>query len=161
MTEPARYFGPAARFFDDFRVGERIITQGRTMTQADGLFWSMYSGDMNPMHVDYAYAARHGLFGGAFPPGLASVALASGLIERLGIAAGTGLAILEQTIRYKTPVLFGETIHLELEVTSLKAHATQPRGKVGFAYQIIKDDGSVAIEGEWLWLFAARGTPVA
>ncbi len=105
MSTQQRYIGPSARFCEDFAVGERIVTQGRTVTAADGLFWSMYSGDMNPMHVDYDYAAAHGLFGGAFPPGLAVIGIASGLMERLGLSAGTGLAIIDQTIRYIAPVL--------------------------------------------------------
>jgi acyl dehydratase len=44
--------GPNAKYFEDFRIGDSFKTQGRTFTAADGLFWSMYSGDMNPMHVD-------------------------------------------------------------------------------------------------------------
>lgn len=156
MTSQQRQLGPAARYFEDFTPGERIVTQGRTMTRADGLFWSMYSGDMNPMHVDDDFSGKHGIFGGAFPPGLASIALMSGLTERLGIGAGTALAILEQTIRYKTPVLFGDTIHVELTVKELKAHASKPRGMVLYEYRVVKQDGSIAIEGEWRWLFASR-----
>lgn len=156
MQDAERYIGPAARFFEDFSVGERISTQGRTVTHADGLFWAMFSGDMNPMHVDQYFAAKHGLFGGVFPPGLASIAIASGLMERLGLGTGTALAILEQTIRYKSPVMFGDTIHLELMIKELKPHPEKPRGTVQFAYEILKQDGSVAIEGEWRWLFATR-----
>ncbi|MGD9663672.1 MAG: acyl-CoA thioesterase, partial [Novosphingobium sp.] len=87
---------------------------------------------------------------------LASIGIASGLMERLGLSAGTGLAIIEQTIRYKTPVLFGDTIRLELVVSEIRPHAVKPQGKVTFDYQIIKGDDEVAIEGEWRWLFASR-----
>ena len=156
MPQLERYVGPSARYFEDFKLGERIVSQGRTITQADGLLWAMYTGDMNPMHVDHEFAAKHALFGGAFPPGLMAVAIAQGLNERLGLAAGTGLAILEHTIRYKTAVLFGDTIHLELVVTELKRHATKPRGTVHYSYQVLKGDGTVAVVGEWVWLFAAR-----
>ena len=156
MSQLQRYVGPSARHFEDFKLGERIVSQGRTITQADGLLWAMYTGDMNPMHVDHEFAAKHALYGGAFPPGLMAVAIAQGLKERLGLAAGTGLAILEHTIRYKAAVLFGDTIHLELVVTGLKRHATKPRGTVHYSYQIMKGDGTVAVEGEWVWLFVAR-----
>jgi acyl dehydratase len=77
-------------------------------------------------------------------------------VERTGFSAGTGLAILEQTIRFKAPVLFGETIRLELVVAELKPHRSKPRGSVRFNYQILKQGGEVAVEGEWLWLFASR-----
>ncbi len=156
MDEAERFIGPAARYLEDFTVGERLVTQGRTFTAADGLFWCMFSGDMNPMHVDNDYAARHGLFGGVFPQGLASIAIASGLMERLGISAGTGLAIVDQTIRYKAPVLYGDTIRLELEVAEVRPHAVKPQGKVTFNYWIKRGDDDTVIEGEWRWVFVSR-----
>lgn len=148
--------GPNARFFEDFSVGEQFITQGRTVTQADGLFWAMFTGDMNPMHVDVDFATQYGIFGGTFPPGLMSVAIGTGLDERLGLSAGTGLAMLEQSIWYKTPVMFGDTIRVRITIMKLEAHPTKPRGTVHFHYEIVKTDGTVAIEGEWVRLVAAR-----
>jgi acyl dehydratase len=158
MSTPNRFIGPAAKYFEDFNLGDCVVTQGRTVTQADGLFWSMFSGDMNPMHVDYDYANRHGIYGTAFPAGLVVVAIASGLLERTGFSAGTGLAITEQTVRYKTPVLFGETIRLELQISELRPSRHHPRGTVCFDYQIIKTDGVVCVEGEWKWIFASRAS---
>jgi len=156
MSEQEMPYGPSARFFEDFRLGDRIVTQGRTVTPADGLFWAMFTGDMNPMHVDEEFASRHGIFGGKFPPGLMSVAIASGLKERLGLTAGTALAMLEQTIRYKSPVLFGDTIHVVLIVNEVEPHPTKPRGTVRFHYEVVKHGGEVASEGEWVMVFAAR-----
>ena len=165
MSSPARFVGPAARHFEDFQVGDRLVTQGRTVTPADGLFWAMFSGDMNPMHVDAPYAAAHGLFGGVFPPGLLAIAIASGLVERLGFATGTGLAIIEQTIRYRQPVLSGDTLHVELVVAATSSHPSKAQGRVRFDYRIVDQNGAAKVEGEWLWLFAARvaagtGTPI-
>lgn len=156
-----RFVGPSARFLEDFTLGEKIVTQGRTVTEADGLFWAMFSGDMNPMHVDYDFAKKHGIFGSAFPPGLVTVAIASGLVERLGISAGTGFAIIDQTIRYKAPVLFGDTIRVELTVGEIRPHATKPQGKVRFDYRVLRGENETVLEGEWRWLFAARNEPVA
>ena len=153
---PERFVGPAARWFDDFHVGDRLVTQGRTVTPADGLFWAMFSGDMNPMHVDAPYAARHGIFGGVFPPGLLAIAIGSGLVERLGFATGTGLAIVEQTIRYRKPVLPGDTIHVELVVGATTPHPSKPRGSVRFDYRIVDQSNEAKVEGEWVWLFATR-----
>ena len=153
--EPAPV-GPAARYFEDLRVGEEFLTQGRTFTSADGLFWAMYTGDMNPMHVDAEFAAEHGVFGGVFPPGLAAVAIASGLNERLGLFAGTGLAMTGQTVRYRKPVLPGDTIKVRLHVLSLTPHPRRPAGTVEFGYQIVKGGGTVCVEGEWGILLARR-----
>jgi acyl dehydratase len=148
--------GPAARFFDDLAVGETFVTQGRTFTSADGLLWAMYSGDMNPMHVDEEFAREYGIFGGVFPPGLAIVGIASGLNERLGLFVGTGLAMTGQTIRYRKAVLPGDTIRVRLEVKSLTPHPRRPAGTAEFGYEIVTSDGTVCIEGEWGILLATR-----
>jgi acyl dehydratase len=148
--------GPNAKYFEDFRIGDSFKTQGRTFTAADGLFWSMYSGDMNPMHVDDDFAEQYGIFGGLFPPGLAVVGIASGLNERLGLFSGTGLAMTKQSINYRKPVLPGETIHNVLTVLSLKPHPKRPAGTVEFGYEITKSDGTIAIDGSWEIFLATR-----
>jgi acyl dehydratase len=148
--------GPAARFFDDLAVGDRFTTQGRTFTPADGLMWAMFSGDMNPMHVDEEFAREYGIYGGVFPPGLAVVGIASGLNERLGLFVGTGLAMTGQTIRYRRPVLPGDTIRVQLEVRTLTPHPRRPAGTAEFGYEIVTTDGRVCIEGEWGIMLAAR-----
>lgn len=149
--------GPAARFFEEFAVGDRFSTQGRTVSETELTLWAMFSGDMNPMHVDEEFAREHGLFGGRFPPGLLAIGVASGLVERLGLFAGTGLAIKSQTIVYRTPVLVGDTIRAELEVTATAPHPRRPAGFVTFAYRISRQDGATCIDGDWEWLIAARG----
>lgn len=148
--------GPNATFFEDLTPGTRLSTQGRTITPTDGAVWAMFTGDMNPMHVDEEFAAEHGLFGGVFPPGLMVVAIASGLKERLGIFAGTGLAMLRQTVEYRRPVLPGETVHVELTVEATRRHPGRARGEVVFAYAVVTGDGEVAVEGRWEMLVRAR-----
>ena len=148
--------GPAARFLEDSSEGDEFVTQGRTVTETDLLNWAMFTGDMNPMHVDEDFASKYGLFGGRFPPGLMCVAIASGLKERLGLTAGTGLAILEQTIRYKSIILVGDTIHVVLHVKKLESRPGKASGKILWHYEIVKGDGQVAIEGEWLMLIASK-----
>lgn len=148
--------GPNARFFEDFTVGERLVTQGRTVTDTDRVIWAMFTGDMNPMHVDSVYATTHGLFGGCFPPGLMSVAIASGLKERLGLFAGTGLAMREQTIRYHRPALVGDTLHVELIVRSVEPHASGARGTVVFEYEIVDQDQHRIASGAWVMVVAGR-----
>lgn len=153
MTPPPT--GPAARWFEDFAVGDVFETQGRTVSETEVSAWAMFTGDMNPMHVDEEFASAHGLYGRRFPPGLAAVALASGLQERLGLFAGTGLAMRRQTIEYRTPVLIGDTIHVRLEVRGLEPHPRRPAGTVTCRYEILKADGTVAVEGDWV-IFVVR-----
>lgn len=139
--------GPSAKHFEEFAPGDVFVTQGRTIGEADLTFWTMYTGDMNPMHVDDVYAAEHGLFGGRFPAGLMIVAVAAGLQERLGLFNGTGLAMTGQTIQYHQAVLLGDTIHQRMTVRECVPSRSRPAGRVLFDYEIIRQDDTVCVSG--------------
>ena len=139
--------GPSARYFEEFAPGDEFLTQGRTIGETDNTIWAMFSGDMNPMHVDDEYARAHGLFGGRFPAGLMVVGVASGLQERLGLFTGTGLAMLSQTIEYHTAVVLGDTIHERMIVTECTPSKSRPAGRVTFRYEILRQDDTICISG--------------
>ena len=149
--------GPAARYFEDFTPGAVFTTQGRTIGEADLTLWTMYTGDMNPMHVDDEYAKEHGLFGGRFPAGLMIVAIAAGLQERLGLFAGTGLAITSQTIDYHEAVLLGDTVRERLTVRDCVRSRSRSAGRVDFGYEIMRQDGVVCVSGTVGFFVRARG----
>lgn len=140
--------GPSARYFEDFSLGDTFTTQGRTITQTDAVLWSMFTGDMNPIHVDESFAAAYSVFGGTVPQGLLSVAVASGLQDRLGLFDGTGRAMLGQTIRYRAAVRVGDTVKVELTVRELLRRSRPGVGEVRFdlIIRVIERD-EVAIEG--------------
>ena len=139
--------GPSAKYFEDFEVGDEFLTQGRTIGEADNTIWSMFSGDMNPMHVDDEYARANGLFGGRFPAGLMVVAVASGLQERLGLFTGTGLAMINQSIDYHQAVLLGDTIKERMIVQECIPSRSRPAGRVTFRYEITRQDDTVCVSG--------------
>jgi acyl dehydratase len=152
--------GPAAKYFEQFAPGDVFVTQGRTIGEADLTFWTMYTGDMNPMHVDDVYAREHGLFGGRFPAGLMIVAIASGLQERLGMFAGTGLAMTGQTIEYVQAALLGDTIRERMTVTECIPSRKRPAGRVLFDYEIIRQDDTVCVRGTVGYFVLGRGDSV-
>ena len=147
---------PGARWFEDWTVGDVVVSQGRTLTEYDLGAWCGLTGDYNAMHVDEEFAREHSPFGTRIPQGLLAVAIASGLQERLGIFGGTGRGLLGQTISYRTPVHLGDTIHVELEATELSDKAERPYGKVVFAYRVVKQDGTRCIDGDMTLLVANR-----
>jgi acyl dehydratase len=148
--------GPSAKHFEDFAPGDVFVTQGRTVGEADLALWTMYTGDMNPMHVDDVYARENGLFGGRFPAGLMIVAIASGLQERLGLFTGTGLAMTEQTIKYHQAALLGDTIHERMTVRECVPSRSRPAGRVLFDYEILRQDDTVCVSGSVGYFVAGR-----
>jgi acyl dehydratase len=151
--------GPNARYFEDFELDEVFETQGRTVTQTELVLWSMFTGDLNPIHVDSDFARKHSIFGVTVPQGLLAVAMASGLQERLGLFAGTGRALLEQNITFRAAVLVGDTVRVRMTVRTLTPAKRPDVGRVGFDYSIdVIERGQTAVTGTLDILCARRAS---
>ncbi len=94
------------RTFDDIAIGESA-TVSRTLSKADIELFAVVSGDVNPAHIDEAFAASdlfhhviaHGMWGGA----LISAVLGT-------VLPGPGTIYLSQTLQFRRPVSVGDTI---------------------------------------------------
>jgi acyl dehydratase len=79
-------------------------------------------------------------------------AMATGMANWTGIFEGTTLALMEQIIRYKGAVKFGDTVHLELEVLEKKPTSKPDRGVVRFAARVRNQRQEIIVDGEWALL---------
>ncbi len=43
---------PRGLYFEEFEPGQRIVTAGRTISEADVVNFAVLSGDFNQIHVD-------------------------------------------------------------------------------------------------------------
>jgi acyl dehydratase len=59
---------------------------------------------------------------------------------------------MEQLIRYRGVVRFGDTIHLELEVLDKKETSKPDRGVVRYAARVFNQKSEVVVDGEWTLL---------
>lgn len=137
--------------FDEFDVGARYVSQGRTVTEADVVAFAGLSGDFNPLHTDAEFGQRTP-FGERIAHGMLVVSMATGMAQWTGVFEGTTLALMEQVIRYKGPVKFGDTVHLELEVSEKKESSKPDRGVVRFAARMRNQRDEVVVDGEWTLL---------
>ncbi|HMN92958.1 MAG TPA: MaoC/PaaZ C-terminal domain-containing protein [Hydrogenophaga sp.] len=100
------------RTFEELRIGDKASLV-RTLDQQDILAFAAVSGDMNPAHLDAAYAEgtvfhgiiAHGMWGGA----LISAVLGTRL-------PGPGTIYLEQQLRFVRPVHPGDHLTVEVQV---------------------------------------------
>ena len=139
-------------YFSEFEDGQVFETVRRTVTEADVVLFAGLSGDYNPLHTDAVFAAKTP-FGQRVAHGMLSASISTGLAQTLGIFEGTTLALMEQTFRYKAPVFFGDTIHLRLRVDGLRPSSKGGKGVVTFGSEVVKQDGTVCVEGSWTVLF--------
>ncbi|MCZ7544751.1 MAG: MaoC/PaaZ C-terminal domain-containing protein [Anaerolineae bacterium] len=156
MTEA---YQPRGLYFEDFEIGQKIVTQGRTITEADVVNFAGVSGDFNPMHTNAEYMKGH-MFGQRVAHGLLVLSVASGLAYQLGIIDGTVLAFREiDEWKFSTPTLIGDTVRVELEVTELKPAARLGGGVVSLKARIFNQKDEVCQRGTWKMLIASRPAP--
>ena len=106
--------------FEEFEVGQRITTAGRTVTEADIVAFAALSGDYSAIHTDAEYS-RTTPFGRRVAHGLLGLSIASGLAVNTGLLEGTVLAFREiSSWKFSLPIFIGDTIHVVMEMVETR-----------------------------------------
>jgi 3-hydroxybutyryl-CoA dehydratase len=114
-------------YLEDFKVGERAVSPGRTVTEADIVMFASLSGDWNELHTNAEYM-KHSVFGQRIAHGMLTLSIASGLGFRTrGRPPVEVLAFLGMDkVRFVAPVFIGDTIRVESEVIEARPSKSMP-----------------------------------
>jgi len=148
-------FVPRGRYFEEFQIGDVVVSAGRTITEADIVTFAGLSGDYTQIHTDAEFS-RQGLFGQRVAHGLLLLSIASGLTAQLGIIEGTALAFRELTWKFSLPVFIGDTVHISATVSDLKALRRLGGGAVTLDVKVINQEDKIVQRGDWVVLIASR-----
>ncbi|HEX7385905.1 MAG TPA: MaoC/PaaZ C-terminal domain-containing protein [Castellaniella sp.] len=134
-------------YFEDFSVGQTFESGGRTLTEADLTFFSMLSGDWNPIHADAEYAAST-RFGKRLVHGVLGMAVCTGMLHEMGIFHGSAIAMFGfEDWKFTAPLFVGDTVHLRLTITELSLGKSGRSGKLGRRFELINQKGEVVQDG--------------
>src|ERR1051325_7086525 len=110
-------------YFDELSLGQ-TAEMSRVVGAADIEAFASVSGDVNPVHLDEAYA-KTTTFGGRIAPGMLGASYLSAVIgNRL---PGPGAIYLSQSLRFRRPVRIGDPVIARVTIKGLdaaKGHAT-------------------------------------
>jgi 3-hydroxybutyryl-CoA dehydratase len=146
---------PRGSYFQEFQIGDTVVTAGRTITEADIVTFAGVSGDYTAIHID-AEHARQDTFGQRVAHGLLLLSVASGLAAQRGFLEGTVIAFRELTWKFSLPVFIGDTVHVEASVAELKEMRRLGGGAVTFDVRVINQENKVVQRGEWVVLVANK-----
>jgi acyl dehydratase len=140
------------RYFEDFQVGDKIVTRGRTITEADVVMFSSFSGDWHPLHTDVEYAKK-GPFKERIAHGFLILSVASGLLplSEIAIIAFYGI----DKLRFVNPVKLLDTIHVEFEAVE-KQERDERGGVITFRQTVRNQRGEEVAVGTMRSLIARR-----
>lgn len=86
------------------------------------------------------------MFGRRAAPGAMTFALSEGLIMQTGLIHGTGMAYLGGDIRMVAPVLEGDTLRVEVEVSDKRETKKPDRGIVTYAHRVLNQRDELVLE---------------
>jgi len=148
---------PRGMYFEEFEIGDKMASPGRTVTETDIVQFCGLSGDFNELHTNTEYAQRT-IFGQRVVHGLLGLAIASGLAGRLGFMEGTAQAFMGLDWKFKRPIFIGDTISVRAIVKSKKQVRRLGGGVVVLDVAVMNQRDEAVQEGKWTVLIKSWPT---
>ena len=133
------------KHWDELKVGDRFKSWGRTITDADIVNFINATGMLEVLFTDAEFRAKSSAIPGRVAPAALIYSVAEGMLF-VTLIQGTGLAFLNAEIDVKGPVVAGDTIHVEVEVTDVRPTSKNDgRGLVRTRNEVINQRGEVVL----------------
>ncbi len=104
-------------YLEDLEVGQSA-SFAKTVSESDVYTFAGITGDNNPVHINAEFAAttpfKERIVHGMFSAGLISAVLGTRL-------PGPGAIYIDQSLKFKAPVLIGDTVKATATVTEIDA----------------------------------------
>ncbi len=142
--------------FEDFEPGKILRHPvGRTVSQADNLWFTLLTANTNPIHIDAHYSAqtefRKPLMNSTF-----TLALVTGL--SVSDVSQNAINLGWDEIRMPAPVFEGDTIYAQTEILSKRESKSRPHmGIVEVKTTGFKQDGTVVMQFKRTIMVYKRG----
>jgi len=136
--------------YEAHTIGATFQTLGRTVSETDIVTFVNLCGFNEPLFMDMGYVARESVFKRRAAPGALTFALSEGLIIQTGLIHGTAMAYLGGEMRVVAPVLEGDTVRVEVEVTDKRETKKADRGIVTYTHRVTNQRGELVLEAKLL-----------
>ena len=151
-----RYRESVGLYYEDFEVGVTVEHRpGRTITEADNIWFTAVTMNPHPLHLDAAYAAHT-----EFKRPLVNSCLTLAIVTGMSVASTSRNAVSNlgwDKVRLVAPVFAGDTIYAESTVRAKRPSETRPgQGVVTVETKGVKQDGTVFMTFERTFLVYMR-----
>lgn len=107
--------------FEDYEVGQRFTSDGRTLTDADIRMYLGATGTNHPNHTDEEYCKRHPVLEGICAPGVLVLGYVDAFIaDTVTRHMASSMNYGHEKVRYLKPVYTHDTVHAEIEIVDCR-----------------------------------------
>ena len=124
-----------SKFWEEFELGKRYQTYGRTVTEGDLSLFCSFVGYHVPLFIDEEYAKRT-QYGGRIAPSAFTMSVSTAMTESLFRNTVISLMSVERG-RFLAPVRAGDTIRTEVEVLEKKETRNPEKGIVTYRDHVL------------------------
>ena len=130
-------------YWEEFKLGYRFHTFGRTITEADLVGFINVTGFNEVLFTDTEYLKTGSVIKGRVVPAMLVYAIAEGLL--VPIMQGTGLAFFNATLDVKGPTVVNDTLHVEGEVIETRLTSKGKNGLVRTLNKVVNQHGDTVL----------------
>ena len=157
---PNRYREDPGRYFEDFEIGDIYEHwPGRTVTEADNIWFTNLTMNTHPVHFDANYASQT-----EFGKYLVNSAFTLALVTGMCVSGTSQKAIANlgwEEIKLPAPVFVGDTLYSETEVLDKRESKSRPtQGIVSVKHIGKNQDNIIIMDMVRSFLVAKRGHSV-
>jgi len=143
-------------YFEDFFVGQKTVTEKRTITEDDIMQFAALTGDDNRIHTDPEFS-KTTVFGKQVAHGVLGLSFALGLAWKTGILVGTVIAFREVSEwKFVKPVFIGDSIYVDMVTKETKALPRIGGGSVTIMVEVKNQNNEVCHRGSWNVLMMSK-----
>ena len=133
-------------YFEDFVVGQELVTRGRTVFDHDIGALVALSGLYEELFMNREYYEKESVFKRRVAPGLLTLVLAEGLVMSEEWFRDTGLAFLGlDDLRLHAPVGPGDTLRVHVTVAEARPTRQEDRGVVTADHAVRNQAGTTVM----------------
>jgi acyl dehydratase len=134
------------KYYEEFEIGEELISPGRTVTESDIVSFAGLTGDYNPLHTNKEYA-KDSIYKGRIAHGLLGLSFVSGLVTRIGVFDGTVMGFLGLEWKFTGPIYIGDTIHFKMRIIEKRETSKPDRGILIREVDLVNQNEEVVQKG--------------
>jgi 3-hydroxybutyryl-CoA dehydratase len=155
------FYDPCEKYFEDFAIGDLMITRGRTIDVGDLTVFAGLTGDHYQLHTDEVYCADT-RFGSRIAHGPFTFTVAVGLVAISGFYGDAIVALVEiSSLKALKPVFPGDTVKVHATVANMAGSNNPKYGTLHVDYSVLnqKDEQVMWFRQIMLARRATGGTP--